>query len=50
MTGLVPYLLFPGDAAEALQQYAVVFGGELQLFTYAQAGRTDGPEGAIAHG
>lgn len=50
MTGSVPYLLFPGDAADALQQYAAIFGGELRLFTYAQAGRTDGPEDAIAHG
>jgi PhnB protein len=50
MSGLIPYLLFPGDAAEALQQYAAIFGGELQMFTYAQAGRTDGPENAIAHG
>ena len=50
MSGLIPYLLFPGDAAEALQQYAAIFGGELQMFTYAQAGRTDGPEDAIAHG
>lgn len=50
MSGLVPYLLFPGDAADALQRYATIFGGELSLFTYAQAGRTDGPEDAIAHG
>ena len=50
MSGLIPYLLFPGDAAEALQQYAAIFGGELQMFAYAQAGRTDGPEDAIAHG
>ena len=50
MSGLVPYLLFPGDAADALQQYAAIFGGELHMFTYAQAGRTDGPEDAIAHG
>ncbi|HTN55799.1 MAG TPA: VOC family protein [Microbacterium sp.] len=50
MSGLVPYILFPGDAAEALRQYAAIFGGELQSFTYAQVGRTDGPEDAIAHG
>ncbi|MDQ0615592.1 PhnB protein [Microbacterium sp. W4I4] len=50
MSGLVPYLLFPGDAADALQQYAAVFGGELHMFTYAQSGRADGPEDAIAHG
>ncbi|BDZ40648.1 VOC family protein [Microbacterium suwonense] len=50
MSGLIPYLLFRGDADEALQHYAAIFGGELQMFTYAQAGRTDGPGDAIAHG
>ncbi|MGX1792842.1 VOC family protein [Microbacterium sp. NPDC055312] len=50
MTGLIPYLLFPGRAAEALTFYASVFGGETRLFTYADAGRTDGPGDAIAHG
>ena len=50
MSGLIPYLLFPGDAAEALTRYASIFGGEARLFTYAQAGRTDGPGDAIAHG
>ncbi|MGP6172383.1 VOC family protein [Microbacterium sp. A196] len=50
MSGLVPYLYFPGNAAEALGFYHGVFGGELQLFTYEQFGRTDGPGAAIAHG
>jgi uncharacterized glyoxalase superfamily protein PhnB len=50
MTGLLPYLLFPGNAAEALQHYRSVFGGDLQLLDYAQAGRHDGPGDAIAHG
>lgn len=50
MSGLIPYLLFPGNAAEALQRYASIFGGETRLFTYAESGRTDGPEHAIAHG
>ncbi len=50
MTGLTPYLLFPGDAAEALSFYADVFGGETRLFSYAEAGRTDGRGDAIAHG
>lgn len=50
MTGLVPYLLFPGNAAEALAFYQSVFGGELQTFDYAAAGRHDGPGDAIAHG
>lgn len=50
MSGLIPYLLFPGVAAEALQRYASIFGGESRLFTYEQAGRTDGPGDAVAHG
>ena len=50
MSGLVPYLFFPGNAAEALTFYRDVFGGELQLLTYEQFGRTDGPGDAIAHG
>lgn len=50
MSGLIPYLLFPGTAAEALSFYAATFGGQPRLFTYEQAGRTDGPGEAIAHG
>ena len=50
MTGLVPYLFFPGTAAEALTFYQGVFGGDLDLHTYAEFGRTDGPGDAIAHG
>lgn len=50
MSGLIPYLLFPGNAAEALRFYQAVFGGELQTFDYATAGRLDGPGDAIAHG
>ena len=50
MSGLIPYLLFPGNAAEALTFYRDVFGGELQLMDYAAAGRHDGPGDAVAHG
>lgn len=50
MTGLVPYLFFPGNAREALTYYQSVFGGELVLYTYADAQRTDGPADAIGHG
>lgn len=50
MSGLVPYLLFPGNASQALHFYRSVFGGELHLLDYAQAGRTDGPGDAVAHG
>jgi PhnB protein len=50
MSGLVPYLFFPGNAEEALRFYRDVFGGDLTLFTYAQFERADGPGDAIAHG
>jgi len=50
MSGLVPYLYFPGNAREALDFYREVFGGELTLLTYGEFKRTDGPADAIAHG
>lgn len=50
MTGLTPYLHFPGTARDALTFYQGVFGGDLQLHTYADFGRDDGPPEAIAHG
>jgi uncharacterized glyoxalase superfamily protein PhnB len=50
MSGLIPYLLFPGNAAEALGHYRDVFGGDLQVMDYASAGRHDGPRDAVAHG
>lgn len=50
MTGLTPYLHFPGAARDALSFYREVFGGELVLHTLADFGRTDGPADAIAHG
>lgn len=50
MTGLTPYLHFPGSARDALTFYRSVFGGELVLNSYSDFGRTDGPPDAIAHG
>lgn len=50
MAGPVPYLCLPGTAREALITYQKVFGGELQLSTYQEFQRTDGPGEAIAHG
>lgn len=50
MTGLTPYLSFPGTARRALTFYQQVFGGELVLNTLADFGRDDGPGDAIAHG
>jgi PhnB protein len=45
-----PYLHFPGTAREALAFYAHVFGGSVQLHTFEEFNRTDGPAEAIAHG
>ena len=45
-----PYLHFVGTAREALTFYHGVFGGELQLHTYGDFHRDDGPAEAIAHG
>jgi PhnB protein len=45
-----PYVLFPGNAREALEFYRDVFGGELTVYTRAQFGRTDEPVDAVAHG
>jgi PhnB protein len=50
MTGPEPYVLFPGTAREALTFYGDVFGGAVQLHTFAEFNRADGPGDAIAHG
>jgi len=50
MSGVKVYLLFPGNADEALGFYQRIFGGELRLHSYAEFGRGDGPGTAIAHG
>jgi PhnB protein len=50
MTDPTPYLHLPGTAREALTFYGDVFGCGVQLHTFAEFGRTDGPDDAIAHG
>jgi len=50
MTDPTPYLLLPGTARKALTFYGQVFGSKVQLHTFADFGRTDGPADAIAHG
>ena len=45
-----PYLLFQGNAREALTFYQEVFGGELTIYTRSQLGRTDGSPDGVAHG
>jgi len=50
MTGPTPYVLFPGTARKALTFYGEVFGCAVQLHTFAEFNRADGPADAIAHG
>jgi PhnB protein len=50
MTAPTPYLHFPGTAREALTFYGEVFGCAVQLHSFAEFGRTDGPADAVAHG
>jgi PhnB protein len=50
MTDPTPYILLPGTAREALTFYGEVFGCSVALHSFAEFGRTDGPEDAIAHG
>jgi len=38
---LNPYLMFAGDARQALEFYKEVFGGTLALSTYGEAGQPD---------
>ena len=48
---LNPYLNFNGNARQALEFYAQVFGGELNLNTFAQLGAAEGPDAdRIMHG
>ena len=49
MTGPAPYVLFPGTAREAMTFYADIFGCAVQLHTFAEFNRADGPADAIAH-
>lgn len=48
--GPVPYLLLPGTARAALDHWHRVFGGTVDIASYADAGRTDGPGDHVAHG
>ena len=50
MTGPAPYVHFPGTARAALTFYGEVFGGAVELHTFGEFGRDDGPAEAIAHG
>jgi PhnB protein len=50
MSGPTPYIHFAGTAREALTFYAEVFGGSVQLHTFEELRRTDGPADAVGHG
>jgi PhnB protein len=48
---LNPYLSFGGDARQAMEFYKEVFGGTLNLNTYAEIGGQEGPDAdKIMHG
>src|SRR5215472_7917524 len=50
-SSLNPYLNFNGNARQALEFYASVFGGELNLSTFADFGTKDSPDAdKIMHG
>jgi PhnB protein len=50
VTDPAPYLHLPGTARDALTFYGDVFGCSVQLHTFAEFDRADGPADAIAHG
>jgi PhnB protein len=50
MTAPTPYFHFHGTARQALTFYGDVFGCAVQLHTFDEFNRKDGPADAIAHG
>ena len=46
-TQLNPYLGFRGQAREAMTFYQSVFGGQLEIMTFADQGGMDLPEGEV---
>lgn len=50
MAALTPYLLLPGTARSTLEFYRGVFGGDLDIHSFAEFGRSGGPPEAVAHG
>jgi PhnB protein len=50
MTGPTLYLHFRGTARAALTFYGEIFGCSVQLHTFEEFNRTDGPAESIAHG
>lgn len=50
MTAPTPYLRFLGTTRDALMFYGDVFGCRVQIHTFSEFNRTDGPADAVAHG
>ena len=50
MPAPTPYIHLPGTARDALTFYGGVFGCSVQLHSFDEFNRTDGPADAIAHG
>jgi PhnB protein len=46
---LNPYISFNGKAREAMEFYKTVFGGELNISTFADQGVTDAPADGVMH-
>ena len=49
VAGLTPYVHFAGTAREAMTYYSEVFDCSVQLHTFEEFHRDDGPARAIAH-
>lgn len=49
MVQLIPYLNFPGNSREAMTFYHSVFGGDLQIQSFADLGVTDMPADGTMH-
>jgi len=50
MSAPTPYLHFRGTARDALTFYGEVFGCDVQLHTFEEFDRSDGPAESVAHG
>ncbi|RPF28413.1 VOC family protein [Georgenia muralis] len=50
MTAPTLYIHLPGTAREALTFYGDVFGCDVQVHSFDEFGRSDGPPDAVAHG
>lgn len=48
-SALNPYISFNGKAREAMEFYKDVFGGELNISTFADQGVTDAPADGVMH-